>query len=159
MKEENEKWNRYFGIDKTVIPASSTNSPFNGFSTGSQEDSDNEVDEDPLLTKDYKDNMLKFYSTENVAIAPYDAQIMILDIINDPWVTPHFPLTNSSARKKFKHIFIIVGDEPSICKLKGDITKENENNDRHKSRSRYCGWRIFFQRLDSRKGCPYAIYE
>ena len=35
---------------------------------------------------------------------------------------------------KFKHIFIIVGDEPFICKLKGDRTKENENNDK-KSKS------------------------
>jgi hypothetical protein len=61
------------------------------------------------LTKDYKDNTLKFYSTENVTIAPYDAQIMILDIINDPWFTPHFPLTSSSARKKFKHIFVTSG--------------------------------------------------
>jgi hypothetical protein len=70
VREENEKWDQYFGINKTVIPASSTNSPFNGFSTVSQEDSTNDVNEDPLLTTDYKDNTLQFYATEKVTIAP-----------------------------------------------------------------------------------------
>jgi hypothetical protein len=34
---------------------------------------------------------------------------MILDIINAPWFTPNFPLTSSSARKKFNNIFVTSG--------------------------------------------------
>ena len=109
LREENEKWDQYFGINKTVIPASSTTSPFHGFSTVSQEDSTNDVNEDLLLTTDYKDNTLQFYATEKVTIAPYSAQIMILDIINAPWFTPTFPLTSSSSRKKFNNIFVTSG--------------------------------------------------
>ena len=109
LSEENEKWNQYFGKNKTVIPASSTSSSFHGFSTVSQEDSTNDVKEDLLLTNAYKDNTLQFYATEKVTIAPYSQEIMILDIINAPWFTPTFPLTSSSSRKKFNKIFVTSG--------------------------------------------------
>ena len=107
--EENEKWNQYFGQNKTVNPATSTSSSFYGFSTVSREDSINDVKEDLLLTNAYKDNTLQFYATQNVSIAPYSQEIMISDIINAPWFTPTFPLTSCSSRKKFNKIFVTAG--------------------------------------------------
>ena len=91
LSEENEKGDQHLEKNKTIIPASSTTSAFNSFSTVSQEDSTNDIKEDLLLTTDYKDNTLQFYATEKVIIAPYSAQIMILDIINAPGFTPTFP--------------------------------------------------------------------